>query len=265
MRKPTQSYASLAKRIKPVENIEKPMRVALYGRSGSGKTTLACSFPKPLLLDIGDDGTDSVADIKGLQVLAAEEWDDIEQAYWYLEAGEHGFETVIIDTCTQMQDFAIQEVLRRKKKKVDNPGDFGTLTKQEWGEVATMLKTWIMHFRSLPLNVVFIAQERVFNAGEENDTDEGQIAPEVGARVMPSVASTLNAAVDLIGNTFIREVHTKKRVKGKLEEERRTQYCLRVGPHAYYTTKVRKPKGVIVPRFLVNPTYDELVELKLGE
>lgn len=256
----------IATRIEDVGKIKKPRRIALYGRAGSGKTTLACTFPKPLLIDAKDDGTDSVSDVKGLKVLRAENWDDLIDLYWYLEDDEnHDFETIIIDTVTMMQDFAIRHVASKKDKKMKGvPGEFGTLTKQDWGEVSSLMKTWIMNFRELPLNIVFIAQERIFNAGDESDDIDGQIAPEVGPRLMPSVASTLNAAVDLLGNCFIREKVTKKRVKGKISEDRVTQYCLRIGPHAYYTTKVRKPKSAEIPRFLVDAEYDDIVEVMKG-
>lgn len=259
--------STIASRIKPVAKIKKPMRVALYGRAGSGKTTLACSFPKPLLLDVnGEEGTDSVSDVKGLQVLPVQVWEDFEQLYWYLEEGDHDFETVIIDTVTNLQELAIKQVASENKKK-DADGGWGTMTKQMWGEVSSMLKTWITNFRNLKgLNVVFLAQERLFNAGDEAESDDNQIAPEVGPRMMPSVGSTLNAAVDLVGHCFIREDH--KRVKdknGKVREKRETQYCLRIGPHAYYTTKVRKPRDAEVPSFLVDASYEDLAELKNGE
>ena len=260
------TYSHIESMIKPIGHIERPMKVALYGRSGSGKTTLACTFPKPLLLDINhEEGTDSVTDIEDLKVLEANEWDDIEQTWWYLSEVKHGLQTVILDTATQMQDLAISEVLKRKKAKLKGEaGGWGTLTRQEWGDVASMMKTWIAHFRALPMNVVFIAQERIFSGGEDDGNDEGQITPEVGPRLMPSVRSSLDAAVDIIGHTFLREAISKKRVEGKIIEKRRVDYCLRLGPHAYFTTKVRKPKKQGVPNFLVDPTYEDLLELKEG-
>ena len=242
------------------------MRLALYGRAGSGKTTLAATFPKPILLDIGnEEGTDSVSDVNGLQVMRVTTWEEFEQMYWYLENGDHDFETVILDTVTQLQELAIREIGAQNKKK-DADGGWGSMTKQMWGEVATLLKTWITHYRALPdMNVVFIGQERIFNAGEEADTEDGQIQPEVGPRMMPSVVSTLNAAVDVLAHCFIREKHTRKKVNGKTVEKREVQYCLRVGPHAFYTTKVRKPVSVELPGFLVDASYQDLVELKAGE
>jgi hypothetical protein len=259
-------FSDVASRIQDVGKIEKPMRVVLYGRAGTGKTTLAASFPAPLLIDFkSEEGTDSVSDVKGLRVLQAEEWDDLEQLYWFLDSGKHPFKTVIIDTVTQMQELAIKHILASAKKNTEEAGNWGSMSKQMWGETASLLKTWLMNFRNLPVNCVFIAQDRIFNGGEEADTEDGQLQPEVGPRLMPSVGSTLNAAVDLIGNTFIREENKRVRKDGKLIEVRKTQYCLRIGPHSVYTTKVRTTRGTKVPAFLVDATYDDLVELKNGD
>jgi hypothetical protein len=253
-------------KIQDVAEIEGHLTMAVYGRSGAGKTTFACSFPDALLIDVNDRGTKSVRDVKGLKVLRVEDWDDLEDIYWYLESGKHTFKSVIIDTVTMMQEFAIQKVASQKKKKKDDEtaGNFGTMTRQEWGEVSSMMKTWIMHFRELEMNVVFLAQERIFNADEESE--DQQLAPEVGPRLMPSVGSTLNAAVDILGNAFVREnIKRKKEKNGKTTETRSTQYCMRVGPHALYTTKVRNPKSSVVPRFLIDATYDDIIELVNGE
>lgn len=268
-RRASSSYDSLVSRITPVQHIEQPLKAALYGRSGSGKTTLAASFPGPaLLLDVKDRGTDSVSDVKDLRVVEINEWVDFEQAYWYLKSGKAPYKTVIIDTVSQLQEIAIAHVLAEQRKDVENAGNWGTLTKRDWGSVAALLKTWLTNYRDLEINVVFIAQDRVFNVGEEEvEGADGAILPEVGPRVMPSVAATLNAAVNLVGNTFIRE--NVERIKDpktkKTREVRRTEYCLRIGPHTYYMTKVRKPRSITPPAFIVNPTYQRIKELFDGK
>lgn len=245
----------ISKRITPVYKVDNFVKAVLYGRSSTGKTTLACDFPGPkLLLDINDKGTDSVTDVKQLDVLACQSWVDFEQIYWFLKKNKDKYKTVIIDTVSMLQDMAIQQVLSDSNRE-----EGSMLTKRDWGEASGMLKTWIIYYRDLPMNVIFIAQDRVSNAGDEDDT-EGQIMPEVGPRLMPSVASTLNAAVSIIGNTFVREKIIKvKTAEKKIVEKRKIEYCLRIGPHAYYTTKVRKPKSVEVPSFITDPTYNKLV------
>src|SRR5690606_4205793 len=108
-------------------------------------------------------------------------------------------------------------------------GDFGTMTKGQWGDVASWLKIWITNYRDLPMQVVFLAQDRVFN-GEDEDNGEGEIHPEVGPRLSPSVNSHLCAAVSIIGNTFIRSRVVKREINGKKKEKEVIEYCLRIGP-----------------------------------
>jgi hypothetical protein len=110
------------------------------------------------------------------------------------------------------------------------------------------------------MHIVFIAHERV-TEGEE--AIEDQLDPNIGARLMPSLASAVNGAMSVIGNTFIREVYSG--TGG--DKIREVQYCMRVGPHAYYTTKVRKPfhSKLVIPEFIVNPTFDRLMAIAKGE
>lgn len=231
-----------------------------YGRSGTGKTTLAGTFPTPILiLDIGDKGTDSISDIEDCYVWEITEWDDIEIAYYYLKANPDEYPSKVIDTVTGMQQAAVIKVLEEKNKRVSNAGDWGTMTRGEWGDVASMMKSMITNFRDLPGNTVFIAQDRVFNMDEEDTEDI--LMPEVGPRLSPSVAGHINAAVSIIGNTFIKS----KIVKRKGKEIEKIVYCLRVGPNPLYTTKLRKPRGIVPPAYLVDASYEDIMEQVKGE
>lgn len=219
-----------------------------------------------LLLDIGDKGTESISDVEDCDVMDIKVWSDLEDAFWYLNNNNHKYKTIILDTVTGMQGFCIEEVLRIKKKKVQHPGDWGTMTKREWGDVAAMMKEWLLNFRDLECTIVFLAQDRVFNAPDEDE--DNMLMPEVGARLAPSVAAHLNAIVSVIGNTFIRsEWKTKKIKKGgktRIEEKEYFQYCLRIGPNAVYVTKLRKPRDIVAPSFLVDPSYQDLTEIIKG-
>ena len=134
--------------------------------------------------------------------------------------------------------------------------------KRDGGKVSSLMCPVLLGLTEIPkLQVVFVAHDRVF-AGEESDDEDMVIEPSVGPRCIPSVASVMNAAVNVIGSTFIRErVIKTKTKKGKKREKRVVEYCLRVGPHAYYTTKIRKPKSVELPSSLVDPTYEKILAL----
>ncbi len=123
------------------------------------------------------------------------------------------------------------------------------------------MKTWILNYRDLVdkgIHVVFLAHDRT-SAGSDEEAED-QIDPSVGARVMPSVASFLNGAVKIIGNTFIREQY-------KIENKRKVrsvQYAMRIGPHSYYVTKTRTPVGIQSPATIDDPNYEKMIRVLEG-
>lgn len=256
---------------KPVAKVKYYGSTALYGRSGSGKSTLAASYPKPILyLNIKDNGTDSIADEDDIDVVdinTSEELKDL--ILWCVKKASKNklkYKSIVLDTMTQLQGILVKEKGEQKKLKPGKrAGDFGVFTMQDWGAIAGDLKAVIMDIRNLPVESVFIAQERVFNLGDEEDDGADQLMPEVGARLMPSVNSDLMASVSVVGNCFIRLKVTKKKVDGKQVKEIKKQYCLRVGPNEVYTTKIRKPKGIEAPDYIVDPTFRKIRDVMKGK
>lgn len=251
-------YEDFENTISPVGDVEAPLTMVLYGRSGTGKTHVASTFPKPiLLLDVRERGTKTISNVKELDVSTATSWDRIEQAYWYLLKSKTGrkYKSVVIDQVSMMQDLCMEFC---KEEEGLDPDDL--ITKRMWGSISGKMKHWLQSYRDLQtrgLNVCFIAHERSI----ESDEDAAdQIAPSIGPRLMPSVASFLNGLVDVIGNTYIRE-HFKN-VDGK--RKRFVDYSLRIGAHGYYTTKVRHPVGVDTPDALINPTFNDIMAVVEG-
>jgi hypothetical protein len=262
-------YRGIGALIKPVGSFKPEVKVVLYGAAGTGKTTLAGTFPKPLLLvDIGEKGTDSIRNVKGVDVLRATDWEQLEQVYWYLKKGDgRKYKTVVFDTMSQAQDLCIKMVMADAGKEPEegDVGGWGTMTRKHWGIVSSRIKSFITNTRDLDLNVIYVAHDRAFNVEDEDDND-GAIAPSIGPRLMPSVASTLNAAVGVIGNTFIREYKRKIKLgKNKTKEKRFVEYGLRIGPHGYYVTKIRKPRDVEPPATIFDPSYDKILAIMEGE
>lgn len=260
----------VSERIKPLKGMIQKIKMVIYGRSGTGKTTLASSFPEPVLfLDVKDEGLASVGDMPKSGYFKVEDWEDFELAYWYIK--EHPeYKTIVVDTVSQLQELAIKAAVDKKASRssvVKAKGDWGTMSRREWGDTSAIMKTWLINYRDLDRNVIFIAQDRTFNVDEEGDGVDQVLMPEVGPRLMPSVASVLNASVSVIGHTYIRVRTVKVRDKktDKLVKKDKTEYCLRIGPNPVYTTKVRKPKSIVVPDILLDPTYNSLIEALKGE
>lgn len=244
-------YDDVVSRIQNVGDLELLIKALAYGRSGTGKTTFACHvLPRPLLLiDLREEGFDSVSDLEDVKIVKAHTWEDLENLYWYLENGDHPFKSWVIDTVTQAQALAYKHVLAEEGK------DFISLPIR--GKGNELMNTLFMNFRDLPLNGFFLAQDRV---DEVNTEEEDQIMPEVGPQISPSVAKNLNAMVKLIFHTYIQEVITRK--DGKIN--RKMEYRIRTGPHPYYLTKVRKPKNKSVPEFIKDPDTDDIIGLMRG-
>ena len=258
--KTSRQASSIEDRIIDVEESVGGQTALFYGRSGTGKTALSATYPHPLLvLDIKERGTETIRKVPGVKIFRVDKWEDFEEVYWYLKDGKHSFKSVSLDQITTLQDLAMVKVKEDNGQSEANP-----MSQRSWGRVSGLLKTWLLNFRDLRdegLNIVFLAHDK--STVQEGEDQEDQLDPNIGARIMPSVSSFLNGAVDVIGNTFIKETMTGP----KGQRVREVKYGLRVGPHAYYSTKLRVPmgSGQTVPDIILNPTYEKLQKISRGE
>lgn len=259
-RKKSPSTSSIQKMIHPVSKSSFALSAAFYGKQGTGKTTVFGTFPTPsLLIDISEKGTDSVCTVKGMDMISISTADQLEELYYYLIDNPTKYKSVGLDAVTALQALAMAKIRADEKKNEDD-----TISRRQWGRVSGWMSTWLLHYRDLidlGINVCFIAHDRT-SGGEEEDGADGALAPSIGPRLMPSVAATLNGAVSVLGNTFIREETIRE--KGK-KPRKKTEYAMRVGPHEYYVTKIRSPKEVIIPSVIVDPTFDKIIQAMRGK
>jgi hypothetical protein len=271
MRKPAKARKKSAELegVRHVKTIKRSRSWAFYGRSGSGKTTLAATFPGPiLLLDVRDRGTDSIND-QDVEVKEIETLEDLEDVYYFLVENPDRYATVIIDTVTQLQQVLTEEVTKGSRKNGRSVGDWGSMSRRQFGDVAALMKEWVLNFRNLTddgMEIVFTAQERMSHI-DENATDDSleMLIPEVGPAVMPSIAMHLNANVSIIGHTFIKVKRTKLKKGNKTTEKEDAIFCLHVGPNPVYTTKLRKPRSIVAPAYIEDPTYQDILDEMKGD
>ncbi len=251
---------SILSKAKLVTDIEMVITALIYGRSGTGKTTLSGTFPKPLLvIDVGERGTDSLSNVAGVKSIQVTEWAEMEEIYWELKAGDSGFKTVVIDALHTMQALAVMESKLASGKKETDP-----VSQRDFGQASGLMNQWLYNYRDLRdigIHVIFLCHDKVQEHETEDDAD--MIMPEVGPRLMPSLAGAVLGMVNVVGNTYIREVLTKS-MKAGVKPKREVQYCLRIGPHSYYATKIRRPKDLPIPEFIIDPSYDKLSSVIRG-
>jgi hypothetical protein len=251
-----QRRSNIADRIKPIEDVESFITMLCYGKAGTGKTVFGCSFPKPLLLlDIREEGQDSVTDVAGVELLPILTWQDLEDIYWELESGNLKYQSVLIDQLTAMQSLGMQKIREENKQQ---PSD--VFSQRSWGRLGGLMQTWVFNFRELKkkrMHICFNAHERIREAEE---TEDERLAPSVGANLTQGTATFVSGAVSIIGNSFIREEVDKK------TKEKRTEFCMRVGPHAYYAAKIRRPVSAgPAPDVIVNPSFEKLLAITRGQ
>ena len=244
-----------------LDDEENTKHVALfYGKAGRGKTHVASTFPKPMLyLNIyNEEGRKTIKGIEGITVADVETWDDFLDLSMWLQK-QRDYETIVLDQITSLQDLGQLWMADKHRKSIEDL--FGRWGKF-WGELSGELKTALQGYRELRdrYNIVLLAHERVFDQDENADTND--LAPTVSARTMPSVGGFIEGACDIIGQCYIRQAK-KKDEDGKLT--RVAQYCMRVGPHQSYVTKIRRPVSAgPLPEFIVNPSYRKLIAIEAG-
>ena len=274
--KKTKRPSGLASRVKPLGTFNPYLKINLYGRSGTGKTTLWGTFPGPILAlicsSLKDPGEllslNTPEYRKKIKCVTLETSADIGEVPELVASG--GYKTVVLDHATGLQELLLKEVLGLEE--VPQQLSWGIAKQQDWGKVALQAKTRLKQLLDLESNVVIVAQEREFTPGDENDL---VVAPYVASALTPSVVGWLNPACNYICETFIRRkvVYTEQRTKvsGKVKVKqvaRRTddvEYCLRTGADDVYTIKFRVPKGSILPKIIVDPTYDKIREVIAGQ
>lgn len=258
MAKKKKKPASIEDKLVDLTELETPMVITLYGRPGSGKTTIAGSGPKPMLfIDVKDKGTESLkrpgVSEGDITVCEITDLDDIYDLYDYIVDHSDEYKSVVIDHLTTLQDLSHQKVQEEEGKT--------KMSQQLYGFSSSYLKEIISMYKELTdfgITPIFIAEDRL----ESGDGDgEDQLLPEVGPGIMPSVSRFLCAASRVIGHTYLQERVEKT---GDLKVKRTIEYRLRLGPNPYYITKVTRPKGNYCPAYLVDPSYQDIVDIIKG-
>lgn len=238
----------VASKIKPASQIEDPTRICIYGPGGQGKTRLASTAPNVLLIDVNEKGTGSTKRDLDPNVFPVEFWHEIDDCYWYLQSGEHDYDSYALDGITEMQTLCMKFVLGDEASR-DASRDPDMPSRGVWLKMTELMKTQITNYRNLPLHGVFTARDRSRDIGEDEDEPQMMVMPSCS----PGVWSHLQGAVSIIGYLSQKEVKVKGK-KGKTVK----RSTLLVGPSDRYATKERFG---IFPRQIKSPNLSAMFDI----
>jgi hypothetical protein len=167
-----------------------PMRFLLYGGSGSGKTTAAATFPRPLFVDC-EGGLLSVRD-RGVDYVRCSSIAEVLEAVATVRAHGESFETVVVDSLTEVARMAMEGTMRR----AEGANAAGGPSLAEWGRCIHTLRQIVRSFLSLPIHVVFTALPRQI----KSPTGELQaVRPWLPGRLADEVAAAMDFVLFLHG------------------------------------------------------------------
>lgn len=158
--------SSLPANIISLEDEEEKVNLLVYGNSGVGKTVWCGTAKNVLFLAPEDDGTISAKRLGSkAKKWTIKEWEDFDEAVNWLEDNpDHGFDVIVVDSITEMQQIMLRYILRTEQGK-NASRDIDIPQIQDHQKWQNMFKRYVHRVNDLPVNVVWTALVR-------NETDE---------------------------------------------------------------------------------------------
>lgn len=205
------------------------IRFMVYGESGSGKTVFASTWPDPIFLDM-DDGMASIT--KQVSRISIRTWEQLQEAYLYLASSEHNFKTVVVDSLNESQYQSMQHVIQNFpsiRRSYDNLPSMS-----DYGKALSDFDSFVRVTRSLPMNVVYIAQLA------KREDPEDMYKPQFTGK---STAENILRMMDEVG--YLYKIDSSEPVKPRIMTFDDSRY-------------VAKDRSGKLPSQIDNPTYDRL-------
>jgi len=99
---------------------DRPPRILIYGPEKMGKTTLASEFPSPVFIQT-EDGASGNLELDSFGLLGS--FGDVLDAFQSLATAEHSYQTVVVDSLSELEKLIWREVCERKNwKSIEDPG-----------------------------------------------------------------------------------------------------------------------------------------------
>jgi hypothetical protein len=161
------------------------IRCMIYGDSGAGKTVFASSWPNPIFLDL-DQGMASVH--REVARVSISNWAELQNAYLFLAYAKHDFKTVVVDSLNETQWQAMADTIDKYPNVRRSYGDLASMS--DYGKALSDFDKFVRYMRSLPFNVVFLAQLA------KRESEEEMFQPQFTGK---ATAQNVCRMMDLVG------------------------------------------------------------------
>jgi hypothetical protein len=173
------------------------LTIVVHGESGVGKSYLADTSPAPrLILDVEGgvrftpskkvawDTRQEPAGVEETAVVHVRDLAVLQQAFQWLNAGQHPFRSVVIDSLTEAQKRAVDQIAGTAQMKT-----------QDWGSLLRKMEQMVRAFRDLTMHPVRALDCVVFVCGSRTD-DNGVTRPHLQGQM----GTTLPYYVDVVAH-----------------------------------------------------------------
>ena len=207
-------------------------KILIMGGSGAGKTYFLASgnTKKTLIISVKTEaGLMTLHDLE-IDYVEIESFKDIQEIYNYLKSPENKYETVGLDSLTQLQECLIKNDLK------------GMTGFEKWAQVKELTFEIVQRFKSLPLNAIFICE-----SDEDKDDKTGEI------KVYPRL---VGKSKQTIAHWFDEVYYFKRIEEIDNEGNKSIIYTALTQSGDKYPCKSRI--GTL-PRVIVNPELDKII------
>lgn len=235
-------------KITKVQNRTNFLNILIYGDSGVGKTHLAGSCDevpdlRPVLTIDFEGGTESlVRNFPDVEQVRVTTWQEMQAVYDELHRGQHGYQTVILDSLTEIQKFNMYSIMEelvadKPDREIDVP------SMREWGRNLEQMRRFVRAFRDLPMNTVFTALKK-----EDKNEKTGMVTtlPSLSGKLAGEVAAFL----DIVVYYYMKQV---------TEDDKKVDK--RVLLSAKTETIIAKDRTGALPLVLVEPSMKTIFDL----
>lgn len=190
--------------ILPVQERAAYLNVLIYGESGVGKTTLAGSADsvpnmRPVLVIDIEGGTESLRhSYPEVEHVRVSSWKEMQAVYDDIHRGRHDFQTVVLDSLTEIQKFDMYNIMADlAKTRPDLDPDIPSM--REWGKNLEHMRRFVRGFRDLPINTLFTA---LVKSDKDARTGATKYRPSLSGKLADEVAAFL----DIVAYYYVKQV-----------------------------------------------------------